>query len=197
MPRFQTCTVIIFFINFKSIGRKDASSACETWRTTEVHLFLRSADLQIIFGMRTTPSRSVKEDYAKGIIALFPYLADPRSRFGYIEQDFTLMFDEAISAKFLEKWPTIFKQKVLEQSRGLTQSEDLQYLLQNAQGPTEVENGKMKLITRRTLYDYLYKLVGIAIYISTGTSIQGFLDGITESLQPILLAVGTRKSVVH
>ncbi|XP_078793150.1 uncharacterized protein LOC144987732 [Oryzias latipes] len=31
----------------------------------------------------TSPSRRVKEDYAKGIIALFPYLADPRSRFGY------------------------------------------------------------------------------------------------------------------
>lgn len=31
----------------------------------------------------TSPSRRVKEDYAEGIIALFPYLADPRSKFGY------------------------------------------------------------------------------------------------------------------
>lgn len=33
---------------------------------------------------RTSPPRRVKEDYAKGIITLFPYLADPRSRFGYV-----------------------------------------------------------------------------------------------------------------
>ncbi|KAF7642790.1 hypothetical protein LDENG_00250770, partial [Lucifuga dentata] len=31
----------------------------------------------------TSPSRHVKEDYAKGIINLFPYLADPWSKFGY------------------------------------------------------------------------------------------------------------------
>ncbi|XP_030277920.1 uncharacterized protein LOC115584563 isoform X2 [Sparus aurata] len=31
----------------------------------------------------TSPSRRVKEEYARGITALFPYLADPRSRFGY------------------------------------------------------------------------------------------------------------------
>ncbi|KAM9437391.1 uncharacterized protein ACWYII_015317 [Salvelinus alpinus] len=31
----------------------------------------------------TSSSRRVKEDYAKGIIALIPYLADPGSKFGY------------------------------------------------------------------------------------------------------------------
>ena len=61
-----------------------------------------------------------------------------------IEQDFTLMFDDAISAKFLEKWPTIYRQKVLEQSRGLTQSDDLQYLVQNAESTTEGESGEAK-----------------------------------------------------
>ncbi|XP_032365767.1 uncharacterized protein LOC116683406, partial [Etheostoma spectabile] len=201
----------------------------------------------------TSPSRHIKEDYAKGITALFPYLADPRSKFGYehfynaedgsgylawrlkfvqkessegqkktprqsltggpiadrepyreenwltteslcceaialmkhtadeaivkekmkqtfsyrqkmvhdpikaseiftafprfldiagmIEQDFNLMFGGATSAKFLEKWPTVYKQKVLEQSRGLTQTGELQDLVQNAESTTEVENG--------------------------------------------------------
>ncbi|XP_030576815.1 uncharacterized protein LOC115773972 [Archocentrus centrarchus] len=276
----------------------------------------------------TSPSRRIKEDYAKGIITLFPYLADPRSRFGYehyynaedgsgylawrlkfvqkeasngqkkalrwsktqtggptadrdcfreddclmtdslcseaialmkhtadegtvmrkmkqtfnyrqklihdpvkssgvfldfprfldvgglIEQDFTLMFNEVISAKFLEKWPTIYKQKVLEQSRGLTQSDDLQCLLQNAEGTTEVENGwdsdmssililvhllppsphgrkRPGKLSARQASEHLVK------FIKTGTSLQGHLDGITESLQPYLLAVGTQKSVIH
>ncbi|XDV11721.1 hypothetical protein PO909_000577 [Leuciscus waleckii] len=31
----------------------------------------------------TSPSRRLKEEYAKGIISLFPYLADPRSKLGY------------------------------------------------------------------------------------------------------------------
>lgn len=65
-----------------------------------------------------------------------------------VEQDFTLMFGEAISAKFLEKWPTAYKQKVLEQSRGLTQSDDLENLLHNAEGTTEVQNGKLDWIIK-------------------------------------------------
>lgn len=38
----------------------------------------------------------------------------------------------------------------------------------------------------------------LSVFVSqTGTSIQGHLDGITESLQPYLLAVGTQRSVIH
>ncbi|KAJ4920726.1 hypothetical protein JOQ06_022556, partial [Pogonophryne albipinna] len=181
----------------------------------------------------TSPSRRVKEEYAKGITSLFPNLADPRSKFGFehyynaedgsgylawrlkfvqkgasegqkktlrqsltggpkadrgpfteancltteslcceaialmkhsadeaiIEQDCNLLFGDVTSAKFLEKWPTVYKKKVLDQSRGLTQTGDLQDL--------------------------------------TGTSIQGHLDGIMESRQPYLLAVGTQRSVIH
>ncbi|XP_056291528.1 uncharacterized protein LOC130207105 isoform X1 [Pseudoliparis swirei] len=131
-----------------------------------------------------------------------------------IEQDFTLMFDDAISAKFLEKWPTIYKQKVLEQSRGLTQSDDLQYLVQTAESTTEVESGwdsdmssililvhllppspqgrkRPGKLSARQASEYLVK------FIETGTSIQGHLDGIADSLQPYLLAVGTQRNVIH
>ncbi|KAJ8364593.1 hypothetical protein SKAU_G00134240 [Synaphobranchus kaupii] len=270
----------------------------------------------------TSPSRRVKEDYAKGIIALFPYLADPSSKLGYehyynaedasgylswrlkfvqkealegrkktrtggpkidrdpfsevnwlttedlcreaialmkhttdeaivkekmkqtftyrqkmvhdpvksseiftafprfldiagmIEQDFSLLFGDATSAKFLEKWPTFYKQKVLEQSRGLTQTGDLQDLVQNAGSTTEVENGwdrdmssvlvlvhllppspqgrkRPGKLSARQASDHLVK------FIKTGTSVQGHLDGITESLQPYLLAVGTQLSVIQ
>ncbi|KAJ4940391.1 hypothetical protein JOQ06_026694, partial [Pogonophryne albipinna] len=162
----------------------------------------------------TSPSRRVKEEYAKGITSLFPNLANPRSKFGFehyynaedgsgylawrlkfvqkgasegqkktlcqsltggpkadrgpfteancltteslcceaialmkhsadeaiIEQDFHLLFGDVTSAKFLEKWPTVYKKKVLDQSRGLTQTGDLQDLVQNAGSTTEVEN---------------------------------------------------------
>ncbi|XP_032386248.1 uncharacterized protein LOC116698425 [Etheostoma spectabile] len=274
----------------------------------------------------TSPSRHIKEDYAKGITALFPYLADPRSKFGYehfynaedgsgylawrlkfvqkessegqkktprqsltggpiadrepyreenwltteslcceaialmkhtadeaivkekmkqtfsyrqkmvhdpikaseiftafprfldiagmIEQDFNLMFGGATSAKFLEKWPTVYKQKVLEQSRGLTQTGELQDLVQNAESTTEVENGwdndmssilvlvhllppsphgrkRPGKLSAKQASDHLVK------FIKTGTSVQGHLDSIMECLQPYLLAVGTKRSVIH
>ena len=54
------------------------------------------------------------------------------------------MFGDVTSAKFLEKWPTVYKKKVLVQSRGLTQTDDLQDLVQNAGSTTEVENGTME-----------------------------------------------------
>ncbi|KAM6948045.1 uncharacterized protein PEZ65_001577 [Lycodopsis pacificus] len=60
---------------------------------------------------------------------------------GLSDQDFGLMFGDAATTKFLERWPTIYKQKVLEQSRGLTQTADLQDLVQNAECTTDVENG--------------------------------------------------------
>ncbi|KAI9531995.1 hypothetical protein NQZ68_036357 [Dissostichus eleginoides] len=227
----------------------------------------------------TSPSRRVKEEYAKGITSLFPNLADPRSKFGFehyynaedgsgylawrlkfvqkgasegqkktlrqsltggpkadrgpfteancltteslcceaialIEQDFNLMFGDVTSAKFLEKWPTVYKKKVLDQSRCLTQTGDLQDLVQNAGSTTEVENGwdsdmssMMVLVhllppstqgrkrpgklSARQASEHLVK------FLKTGTSIQGHLDSIMESRQPYLLAVGTQRSVIH
>ena len=58
-----------------------------------------------------------------------------------IEQDFSLLFGDDISAKFLEKWPTFYKQKVIEQSRGITQTADVQDLLENAESTEELETG--------------------------------------------------------
>ncbi|KAK6314978.1 hypothetical protein J4Q44_G00145070 [Coregonus suidteri] len=60
---------------------------------------------------------------------------------GMIEQDYGLMFGDATSAKFLEKWPTVFKQKVILQSHGLTPTMELQDLIHNAESTAEVKNG--------------------------------------------------------
>ncbi|KAJ4944755.1 hypothetical protein JOQ06_013295, partial [Pogonophryne albipinna] len=71
------------------------------------------------------------------IFIVFPRFLDIP---GMNEQDFNLLFGDVTSAKFLEKWPTVYKKKVLDQSRGLTQTGDLQDLVQNAGSTTEVEN---------------------------------------------------------
>lgn len=52
-----------------------------------------------------------------------------------IEQDFVLMFGEDTSAKLLERWPTLFKVRTLEQSKSLPPSAELQELIQAAELP--------------------------------------------------------------
>lgn len=54
------------------------------------------------------------------------------------------MFGDAISARFLEGWPTFYKRKILQQSRGLTQTAELQDLVQNAESTEEVKNGMLE-----------------------------------------------------
>ncbi|XP_052426408.1 uncharacterized protein LOC127968947 [Carassius gibelio] len=132
---------------------------------------------------------------------------------GLINQDFGLLFGDATSAKLLEKWSTNIKPKVIAQSRGLTQTSELQDLIQNAEA-TEVEEGwdsdmssilmlvhllppssqgrkRPGKISAKQACDHLVK------FIKTGNSIQGHLDSIGERLQPYLLAVGPNKSRIH
>ncbi|XP_046699654.1 uncharacterized protein LOC124381826, partial [Silurus meridionalis] len=71
------------------------------------------------------------------ILSIFPRFLDIP---GLIDQDFGLLFGDVTSAKLLEKWSTNIKPKVIAQSRGLTQTSELQDLIQNAEA-TEVEEG--------------------------------------------------------
>ncbi|XP_052456531.1 uncharacterized protein LOC128015910 [Carassius gibelio] len=132
---------------------------------------------------------------------------------GLINQDFGLLFGDATSAKLLEKWSTNIKPKVIAQSRGLTQTSELQDLIQNAEA-TEVEEGwdsdmssilmlvhllppssqgrkRPGKISAKQACDRLVK------FIKTSNSIQGHLDSIGERLQPYQLAVGPNKSRIH
>ncbi|KAK7912802.1 hypothetical protein WMY93_013013 [Mugilogobius chulae] len=133
---------------------------------------------------------------------------------GIVEQDFRLMFGDATSSKFLEKWPTVYKQKVLKQTRGLTQTSELQDLIQNVESSSEVEEGwdgdmssililvhllpppphgrkRPGKLSARPACNHLVR------FLKTGTSIQDHLDSIKESRQPYLLACGNTKSVIH
>ena len=46
-----------------------------------------------------------------------------------MEQDFVLMFGEDVSGKFLEKWTTTFKKKIIQQCRKLPSTSELEDLL--------------------------------------------------------------------
>ncbi|CAL9706546.1 unnamed protein product [Knipowitschia caucasica] len=144
------------------------------------------------------------------ILSLFPRFLDIP---GLIDQDFSSLFGDATSAKMLEKWTTYFQPKVVTQGRGLTPTAEVQDLIQNAEA-TEVDDGwdsdmssilllvhllppssqgrkRPGKISARQACDHLVKFIKI------GTSIQGHLDNISESLQPYLLAVGAKKSMIE
>lgn len=57
------------------------------------------------------------------------------SMFLKIEQDFVLMFGEEMSGKFLARWPTYFKPKVIEDCRTLLPNAYVEELL-TALNPT-------------------------------------------------------------
>uniref|UniRef100_A0A669EUP8 Uncharacterized protein n=1 Tax=Oreochromis niloticus TaxID=8128 RepID=A0A669EUP8_ORENI len=62
---------------------------------------------------------SVWSNYALGIAMLFPYLQDQYSKNGYIDRDFAIMLGDEASGRFLTKWPSYFKQKVIAESQSL------------------------------------------------------------------------------
>ncbi|XP_029011790.1 uncharacterized protein LOC114858567 [Betta splendens] len=56
---------------------------------------------------------------------------------GLIAQDFHLQFGHDVAARLLERWPTTFKQKVIQQSKTLPSSADLEVLIQCAEATSE------------------------------------------------------------
>lgn len=61
-----------------------------------------------------------------------------------IEQDFAQLLGEETSAKLLERWPTMFKEKTIEQSKSLSHiSIELKDLIQAAESP-QSENSDLE-----------------------------------------------------
>ncbi|KAK0134445.1 hypothetical protein N1851_029940 [Merluccius polli] len=145
------------------------------------------------------------------VLSTFTRFADVK---GLIEQDFTLLFGEETSAKLLEKWPTRFKEKTIEQSKSLSHiSIELKELIQAAESP-QSENDWDSDLSSLLLLVYLLpptaqgrgkpgRLSAIhatehfVVFLKTGNSIQGHLDAITQTRQPYLLAIGTSRTNLH
>ncbi|XP_039880755.1 uncharacterized protein LOC120729287 isoform X1 [Simochromis diagramma] len=136
-----------------------------------------------------------------------------------IEQDFVLMFGEDVSGRLLERWPTTFKRKIIQQGRKLPSTSDLEELLLAADSPedaTEVnaDIGWDSDLSAILLLLHLIPPSGqgrkrpgkvsasqaerhLVVFKKTGTNIQEHLDAITTSTQPYLLAVGVKKHDIH
>ncbi|XP_048865910.1 uncharacterized protein LOC125739637 isoform X1 [Brienomyrus brachyistius] len=153
---------------------------------------------------------------SSNILSYFPRFKDIK---GLIEQDFVLMFGEDVSGRFLERWPTTFKGKIIQQGRKLPSASDLEELLLAADPPedaTEVnaDIGWDSDLSTILLLLHLIPPSGqgrkrpgkvsasqaekhLVVFKKTGTNIQEHLDAITTSTQPYLLAVGVKKNDIH
>ncbi|XP_062246233.1 uncharacterized protein LOC133955413 [Platichthys flesus] len=131
-----------------------------------------------------------------------------------IEQDFRLLFGEATANKFLEKWATDLKTKVIKQSHGLVPTTELLDLTRNAESTAEIENGWDSDMSAILLLLHLLppsaqgrKRPGkvsacqavehLIRFIKAGTSVQQHLDNISQISQPYLLAQGPPRSSIH
>ncbi|XP_063068541.1 uncharacterized protein LOC134459969 [Engraulis encrasicolus] len=149
------------------------------------------------------------------VLSTFSRFADVK---GLIEQDFCLLFGEETSAKLLERWPTMFKAKTIEQSKTLSHiSPELQELIQAAESPqsrsSDSEDWDSDLSSLVLLLFLLpptsqgrqkpgrlsatQAAERLVVFLKTGDSVQGHLDAITQTRQPYLLAVGMSRANIH
>lgn len=63
-----------------------------------------------------------------------------------IEQDFTMLFGKEVSGKFLAKWPTFFKPRIIADCKNLPGSLHVDELLLSAQQESD-DGGKCKLVS--------------------------------------------------
>ncbi|KAK2860999.1 hypothetical protein Q7C36_005165 [Tachysurus vachellii] len=99
----------------KSLGTKQGGKWSTSWQLT---LQKRMGNLHdhYLVDICTSPPRQVKEKYARGIVTLFPYLSDPFSKNGYVQN--IIMMVKAVlgqkrpgkvSASQAEKHLVVFK----------------------------------------------------------------------------------------
>ncbi|XP_036066766.1 uncharacterized protein LOC112141726 [Oryzias melastigma] len=177
----------------------------------------------IVSHMREKEGRAInkatKEFHALGIVSLFPPLKDPYSKKRiclFFLQDFLLMFGEEAASRFLEKWNTSFKEKVIQEARSLKGSTLLRKYLKAALNeesdtPEEPEwdtdmasllvllhlltpqpagRKRAKKISVEEATDHLVK------FLKSCQSLEDHLLTTKVSNQPYLLATGTSKAQV-
>uniref|UniRef100_A0A1A8NN88 Si:dkey-103d23.3 n=3 Tax=Nothobranchius TaxID=28779 RepID=A0A1A8NN88_9TELE len=153
----------------------------------------------------------VNDDKTTDVFSVFPRFLDTP---GLIEQDFRLLFGEETANKFLVKWPTSIKEKVIVESHRLVPTPELLHLLHNTESAAEDENGWDSDMSAILLLLHLLppsaqgrKRPGkmsasqaadhLIRFLKAGTSVQQHLDHISQSCQPYLLAQGTTRSRIH
>ncbi|KAL0978777.1 hypothetical protein UPYG_G00175030 [Umbra pygmaea] len=168
------------------------------------------------------PNRLTKQKYGLGIITLFPSLRDPQGRTGYrdppqfsqIHQDFTLLFGSENASRLFERWPTVFKAKVIRLAETLTSTPLLKRLLSSTKENREEQDSPewdsdissflllLHLLSpqasgrKRTNRISISQAVDhVVVFQKACQSIQEHLEA-EENRQPYILASGSSKEAI-
>ncbi|XP_028297240.1 uncharacterized protein LOC114459080 [Gouania willdenowi] len=133
------------------------------------------------------PTKAVREEYALGIVTVFPSLKDPYYKKGYVNQDFTLLFDDEVSTRLLQKWDSIFRSNVIKEAKQLTSTPELRELVQSAESQPGSAGGPKS--PKISASDAVKKLV---VFHKSCCSLEEHLRN-QQCQQPHLLAVGRQK----
>lgn len=147
------------------------------------------------------------EKEASSVFDAFPRFLDTP---GLIEQDFSMMFGESVSRKFISKWPTFFKPKVIAECQRSSQTIYLKELLASLDSgddsdwdsdvtslllllyllpPTAGGPKKVSKISSAQAADHLFK------FVKEGRGLSTFLDTV-DLRQPFLLCIGETKKKI-
>ncbi|XP_047197196.1 uncharacterized protein LOC118114493, partial [Hippoglossus stenolepis] len=142
------------------------------------------------------------------VLDVFPRFLDTP---GLIDQDFTMMFGEEASGRFLAKWPTFFQPRILADCKNQNSNEHVEDLLSAQQNSNELgwdsDLSSILLLVhllpptskghKKNAKISSYQAVNHVVrYLRIGTSVETFLARL-EPGQPFLLCVGEQKNNIQ
>ncbi|XP_056287855.1 uncharacterized protein LOC130204894 isoform X1 [Pseudoliparis swirei] len=161
--------------------------------------------MRATFQYRQTVVQQDQQD-SSTVLDVFPRFLDTP---GLIDQDFAMMFGEEASGRFLAKWPTFFKPRILANCKNSNENvEDLLsghhssdasgwdsdlssiLLLVHLLPPTAKGPKKSPKISSHQAIKHVVR------YLRIGASVETFLESL-EPGQPILLCVGEEKNNIQ
>lgn len=168
-------------------------------------------NMKATFGYRQEIVYSLATVSAVTVLDRFPRFLDTPS---LINQDFTMLFGEEVSGRFVSRWQTFFKPRIIADCKRLphgTHMDSLLFLSSLSQPsdwsedwesdlatillllhllPPTSKGKKHKKISASEAGDHLVK------FLKTGRSLESFLQE-SQPAAPFLLCIGERKSSIH
>ncbi|XP_056287411.1 uncharacterized protein LOC130204607 [Pseudoliparis swirei] len=159
--------------------------------------------MRATFQYRQTVVQQDQQD-SSTVLDVFPRFLDTP---GLIDQDFAMMFGEEASGRFLAKWPTFFKPRILENCKN--SNENVEDLL-SGHHSSDASGWDSDLSSILLLVHLLpptakgpkspkissHQAIKHVRYLRIGASIETFLERL-EPGQPILLCVGEEKNNIQ
>ncbi|XP_073349133.1 uncharacterized protein [Pagrus major] len=145
-------------------------------------------------------------DATSSVLDVFPRFLDVP---GLIDQDFSMMFGDEVSGKFLAKWPSFFKQKVIKECQSLPHNQYVEELLAALDPEAENDFGWDSHISALLLLLHLLPPTSrghkrtakissaqaahhLVRFLKEGASLTTFLEKV-DTRQPFLLCIGEQK----